>query len=500
MNKQQIIKADAIVIGSGMGGISAACMLTKDGLKTVVLEAAHVPGGCSSSYKRKGYVFESGATTLVGFDEYQPMRTLEQELGIEIIKRELSPSMTVHLDGKSIIRHKDRELWIQEAIKHFGNPEGQRQFWNQAFYVADTVWRVSGKNVFFPPKKITDWMQLAIQNYPTDAPVLRFIFQSVLSEMNKFGVNTPDFRRFVDEQLMITAQSTADDTPFIFGAAGLTYTNYSNYYVEGGLLKMVEQLRDWMQQRGSEIHTKRKVTQIEKQNDSTYLIQTDKGDTYQAPIVVSNIPVWNVQDIASPEMKPWFAKQASRYDKAWGAFTMGIVCEDVFEEDMTLHHQLHLPVGIAMPYTGAHSVFVSMSRRGDTLRAPDGLRTLNVSCHSETEHWFGMNGKYDENKTHVQDFIIKHLTKTLPGFSEDFVKVAFSATPVTWQNWVYRKEGRVGGIPQSMSRSVVDWTPAETPFEGFFLTGDTVYPGQGIPGVTLGGINVYYRIKNFLKN
>ena len=167
---------------------------------------------------------------------------------------------------------------------------------------------------------------------------------------------------------------------------------------------------------------------------------------------------------------------------------------------MTLHHQLHLPLGKVMPFTGAHSVFVSMSRRGDTLRAPKGLRTLNISCHSETEHWFEMNGNYDANKAKVQDFISKHLEKILPGFSEEKVKIAFSATPLTWQNWVYRKEGRVGGIPQSMSRSVVDWTPAETPFEGFFLTGDTVYPGQGIPGVTLGGINVYYRIKNFLKN
>ncbi len=78
--------------------------------------------------------------------------------------------------------------------------------------------------------------------------------------------------------------------------------------------------------------------------------------------------------------------------------------------------------------------------------------------------------------------------------------MVFSSSPVTWQNWVYRKKGRVGGIPQSMLRSLLDWTPAQTPFNGLFLCGDTVFPGQGIPGVTLSGINVYLRVKKTFNN
>lgn len=499
MKQKSVFEADAIVIGSGMGGVSAACMMIKHGMRVIVLEAAYVPGGCSSSYKRKGYVFESGATTLVGFDEHQPMQTLERELGIEIKKTELNPSMSVHLDGREIVRFKDREAWIQEAIKHFGNPEGQRSFWNQAFKVAETVWRVSGNNVFFPPKNLNDWMQLALVNHPKDAPTLRFAFTSVLDVMKKHGVATHDFIRFADEQLMITAQAAAKDTPFIFGAAGLTYPNYSNYYVYGGLLNMVEQLRVWMQERGSEIKTRRKVVSVEKKGDESYLVKTENGEIYQTPIVVSNIPIWNLGQLADDEMKPWFEEKSKRYEKAWGAFTMGVVCEDTFDEEMPLHHQLHLPKNETMPLTGASSVFVSMSARGDTARAPEGLRTLNVSCHTDTAHWFTMNGEYDANKQKVQEFVVAHLKKTLPGMANSEIKLAFSATPITWQNWVYRKDGRVGGIPQSMSRSVIDWPPAETPFPGFFLCGDTIYPGQGIPGVTLGGINVYYRIEKYLK-
>jgi phytoene dehydrogenase-like protein len=96
--------------------------------------------------------------------------------------------------------------------------------------------------------------------------------------------------------------------------------------------------------------------------------------------------------------------------------------------------------------------------------------------------------------------ISKIIEESLPGFHQAQIKLLFSSTPVSWSNWVYRKKGRVGGIPQSMSRSLLDWTPNKTPFDGLFLCGDTVFPGQGIPGVTLSGINVYYRVQKHLKN
>jgi C-3',4' desaturase CrtD len=509
---QPLERTEVIVIGSGMGGMAAGCMLAKDGYEVTILEAAHVPGGCSSSYKRKGYIFESGATTLIGFDEHQPLQTLEKELGITLQKNELVPSMTVHQGGEHIIRYKDRQKWIDESYRAFGTGtrEQHQAFWKEAFMVADTVWKVSKKNIFFPPRKATDWIQMAINNNPADAPVLRYAFQSIASVMKKFGVDSPDFRRFVDEQLMITAQTTAEDTPFIFAAPGLTYTNYSNYYVPGGLLKMVQQLQEWLEAHGGRLKTRQKVTKIESLDEAPvvngnghsssgprYLVETDKGRQYHADIVISNIPIWNMPGIMQRDehMKNWYDKYAKRYDKAWGAYTMGVVTGDAYDDDMTLHHQLHLPEGQTMPHTGARSVFVSMSQRGDTERAPEGERTLNISCHSYARPWFEKGPDYDAHKAEVEEFILDFLKDHLPGFNASGVKLSFAATPVTWQNWVYRKDGRVGGIPQSMARSLVDWTPSETPFEGLFQCGDTVYPGQGIPGVTLGGINVYYRVK-----
>ncbi|MFV1885135.1 MAG: phytoene desaturase family protein [Balneola sp.] len=486
---------DAIIIGSGMGGMSAAAMLSKDGFKVLILEAALHPGGCSSSYPRKGYVFESGATTLIGFDKNQPLRKLEEETGIQIPREELNPSMKVWLSGEPITRYKDRYEWIEEAVRVLGNRKGQKKFWNLAFDLSDIVWKVSLNNPFFPPLNFGEWIKLATSNSPKDVWVLKYAFKSVKEVAKKFGVDSDKFLRFLDEQLMITAQAKSDETPFLFGAPGLTYTNYSNYYVPGGLIQMIHTIKEFIEEKGGAVHTKEAVIEI-MSNEKGFLIKTKKDKTYKTPIVISNIPIWNMQDITRGKIKSYFEEEAADFDKAWGAITMGIATTDTYPENLGIHHQIHL-AGTKVPFTESESIFVSMSKRGDTDRAPMGERTLNISCHANPETWFAMGKEYDANKEKVRTFILNQLKEKLPGFSEAEIKLADLATPVSWENWVFRKKGRVGGIPQSMARSLLNWSPNETPFKGLYLVGDTTYPGQGIPGVTLSGINVYYRV---LKN
>lgn len=62
-------KYDAIVIGSGIGGLVAATQLAVKGAKVLVVEKYVIPGGSSGYYQRDGYTFDVGSSVMFGFSD-----------------------------------------------------------------------------------------------------------------------------------------------------------------------------------------------------------------------------------------------------------------------------------------------------------------------------------------------------------------------------------------------------------------------------------------------
>lgn len=60
---------DAIVIGSGIGGLVAATQLAVKGAKVLVLEKYLIPGGSSGYYERDGFTFDVGSSVMFGFSD-----------------------------------------------------------------------------------------------------------------------------------------------------------------------------------------------------------------------------------------------------------------------------------------------------------------------------------------------------------------------------------------------------------------------------------------------
>ena len=60
---------DVIVIGAGLGGLTAASLLAKRGLTVLMIDQQNKPGGSCTSFKREDVVYDVGTAMIYGFGE-----------------------------------------------------------------------------------------------------------------------------------------------------------------------------------------------------------------------------------------------------------------------------------------------------------------------------------------------------------------------------------------------------------------------------------------------
>ncbi|MHA6249201.1 phytoene desaturase family protein [Pontibacter sp. CAU 1760] len=474
------MRYDVLLVGSGFGSLTAAALLAKRGLKVGVLEQAKYPGGCASSYKRKGYWFETGATTLVGLDRHMPLRYLLDETGIKLPWLKLDMPMQVHLsNGETVSRYGNLEQWIQEAGRVFGE-YNQRPFWEHCYRLSQQVWETSLQQRSFPFSNLKDVWLAATRTRPAQVQLLPKAFRTMETVLRRYGLlENRLFVDFVNEQLLITAQNRLEEVNELFGATALCYTLSGNYYVPGGLINLVQPVVEYIRSHdGCEVLLGQNVRRITKDKQG-YKVHTPKG-VFESRFVISGIPLNNTLELVEDEAsRRRLKKHIMPSVNLNGAYTTGLVLR-TNEHPQVLHHQVHVPEGL--PIIGSKSIFISFSHPQDTLRAPSGEVVASVSTHVQDPARHRI-----EDKALIDKAIEDALVRCGLIMREEIVYQQ-SATPGGWIFWTKRAFGAVGGYPQY--RHIKPWQmkDARLDHQGAYVCGDTVYPGQGIAGVCLSGI------------
>jgi len=119
---------DVVVIGAGIGGLTAGGLLAKKGLKVLVLEQHYIPGGCCSAFRRNGVALDVGAAMLFGFGEkgYAPHRFVMNELEEEIDMIPHDSLYRLHLSkSKSVTFWRDMDRFLDEIGGLFPHQDKQ---------------------------------------------------------------------------------------------------------------------------------------------------------------------------------------------------------------------------------------------------------------------------------------------------------------------------------------------------------------------------------------
>ncbi len=484
-----------IVVGAGVGGLSAAAVLARAGYDVVVLEAQVYPGGCAATFFHQGYRFDSGATMAAGFYPGGPMDQLAQAVGIPHwngLPAELA--MTVHQPGGEELKlwSDDRRWSARQAA--FGSQS--EAFWVWQERTADALWDLALRSPIWPLQNVGDGLQLLRQALPWIKvdPFYRlspnFLIDAILPVATHLKGAPDRLRQFVDAQLLISAQATSKQTNALYGAAALDIARRGVMHLEGGMGSIAEALVQSIHKSGGQVHYRQQVTRILLKSGKPISVETRRGEKFPLDVLILNLPPPNIYRLMEEHSLP---QNKSRYQipqDGWGAFIIYVGFDSmILPDESSLHHQ----VIAGEPLGEGNSIFISANPGWDSSRAPAGQRAATISTHTDLRRWWHYyhNDRvaYDQQKTLLADKILQTAEIALPGLRQAS-KLVMPGTPVTFQRFTRREYGWVGGFPQTH----LFRTHAPRLAPQLWMVGDSIFPGQSTAATALGGMRVARQI------
>jgi C-3',4' desaturase CrtD len=475
---------DVAIIGAGIAGMATAARLQAKGLSTVVLEAHGQPGGCAGFYQRKGFAFDVGATTLVDFESGGVGGELLASIGMSPVVGEALPGYIAWLPDRTVTLHRDPARWAKERLAALGDSPRHHAFWNLMDRLASVFWRASRNGIKLPVQSLDDVLRNARAVGVANLPLARYLLWTMGDALRHFGLR--DDKPLVGLLSMLiedTVHGTVDGAPLINAALGITIRGAGLTRHQGGMRGFWKRFVEHYRTMGGELRVGCRVERIEGKHGA-FILHTQRGD-FEAAQVVCTLTTERTAQIA-PEVGRRLHRFLERDANALGGAIvvfLGVPETEVEGQSFT-HHQLLQ--GYDQPLGNGDNMFISVSAPGDTESAPVGCRAVMISTHCRLEDWAHLSPvEYAAQKYALGASLVRYARRVYPHLGESPL-VYEIGTPRTYEKFTSRTRGAVGGVHQTLWNANQFAIPHDIGVPGFWLAGDSTFPGLGTVACVLG--------------
>ncbi|MES2428396.1 MAG: phytoene desaturase family protein [Bacteroidota bacterium] len=276
MSSQQHI----VVIGSGFAGLSAACVLAKEGYKVTVLEKNHQPGGRAGVWQQDGFTFDMGPSWYWMPDVFESFFALFGKKPADYygLKR-LDPAYRIYFDKDDLLDVPEDRLELSKVFEDIepGSSKQLDQFLKQAEY----KYKVGmGEYVFRPSHTIGEFIDLNL--------IKKSLNMQLLSSMRKHvykHFKSPKLRQLLEFPVLFLG-ATPQDTPAMYSLMNYADLVLGTWYPMGGMNEVVKAMVNLAESLGVEIKPDTEVIKIEVIDKQANCVKTNKGD-FTADIVIA---------------------------------------------------------------------------------------------------------------------------------------------------------------------------------------------------------------------
>lgn len=479
---------DAIVIGSGIGGLVAGSMLARYGKRVLVCESHTIAGGAAHSFSRRGFHFDSGPSFYCGLTDPQSLNPLSQVLNMleeSIAAISYDPLGHYHFPEGSLPVYADARNYL-DAVAKF-TPQGAvelHRFQENLLVLYEALRGIPALALR------SDWQLISVllSRYSPALlkllPLVGTIAGSAGTLMDR-DVRDPWVRRLIDLECFLLSglkahETVAPEIAFMIGERSHSAIEYP----VGGSGAIVDALVRGLQRWGGKLRLGTPVEQILVESGKTTGIRLQNGEIIQAPIVISNATVWDTYTkLLRPEDLPESYRKNSLSMPAVDSFMhLHLGIKAVGLEGLTGHHVVvhDSKVDITVP---GNTCMISIPTVWDATLAPPGHHAIHAYTLEPYAGWEYGDG-YQERKRERSQSLFQALEKIIPDLRSRIVLESIG-TPLTHARFLHRYQGTYG---PAIAAGKGTFPGPQTPVKGLYRVGDSTMPGIGVPAVAASGI------------
>ncbi|HYO64722.1 MAG TPA: NAD(P)/FAD-dependent oxidoreductase [Archangium sp.] len=480
---------DAVVVGSGFGGLATALELTRRGARVALCETLNYPGGCASTFRRHGYAFEAGATLFSGLDEEQLFGRWVRQLGLDVTVDWLDPMVELRTPGMRLEVYRDRQRLIQQLCAFPEAPaDAVRDFFTLQQQVAQALWPLFDDPSLLPPLDVRALLRHASRALRY-TPLVRWMGRPLGSVLERLGLlHFTPLRTYLDALCQITVQCAAAEAEAPFALAAMDYYWRGTGHVRGGIGRLASALAGAVTAGGGEVLYANRVKALEAVPGG-WKVSARRGELLARHVVANVLPQGLMRLLGlPPEQLPARLRElAGRVADGWGAVMLYLVARAPGDASAGAHH-LELVQNEQAPFVEGNHLFASLSGEEDTGRAPPGHRTLTVSTHVPLR---SLTGRPEEEQARLVSTIQERMRQGLRRLAPEWMENQqheMTASPRTFERFTQREAGAVGGVPRRAGLYHYRTLGPRPVMDGLWLVGDSVFPGQSTLATALGGV------------
>ncbi len=476
---------DAIVVGAGLGGLSASVFLAGAGKRVLLLERHNVPGGYATSFVRGRFEFETSLHELSGLghpDRRGNLWDLLKQCGVAD-KVEFLPIPDLHrsvFPGLDIVVPCDRQGWEEVLCAQFpASAQGIKRLTALMMEIDDQVQRFGREG------------QEAMMRDPGAFATLMTYTNATTAEVLDAEIPEPEARAVIAQFWGYYGAPPSMLSFVLFAVATATYLKYGPAHIRGKSQALSQAFVDTIEEKGGVVHLNTGVSRILIDGGAVRGVVTADGTEILAPYVVCNVNplVTCTELIGSANVPAWYMKRL-----AWGKIGPGISCLYLgLDRDCEYlgldHHEIalnadydleaHWSEGMVDITGEPPEVFLTPYNVVDSEASPPGTANVVLAFLHSAEPWLKLNpAQYLEAKERMAASALDVAERFAPELRRH-IEVMEVSTPLTNMRFTANPAGTYIGYMYTPQDTAVMRIPNRGPLDGLFFANAWVRLGGG---------------------